>query len=192
MERILGILSGLIIGSAQIIYLANTLRGKIRPSVLSWTGWALLMGTSLVSQIVVIGWQWSLVSIGASTAGCLAIAFSALLSRNFSLIPRDWVFLVLGLCCMGIYYLSGNAWATTLFAILADALLAVPTLTKAWREPASERSVAWLLGVASAVLALVVCIGHDPLYFMFPAYLVLLNGWLAWLTRRRAVDLAQA
>lgn len=183
MERIIGILSGLIIGGAQLIYLANTLRRKVRPSVLSWLGWAFLMGTSLVSQIVVKGWQWSLSSILCSTAGCVAIVVSALLSRNFSLARRDWAFLLLGLCCMGIYYWSGDAWVTTIFAILADALLAVPTLLKAMREPASERSVAWLLGVISSVLALIICIGHDPLYFMFPTYLLFLNGWLAWMTR---------
>ena len=183
MERIIGILSGVIIGSAQLIYLANTLRRKVRPSVLSWLGWAFLMGTSLVSQIVEKGWQWSLSSILCSTAGCVAIVLSALLSRNFSLVRRDWTFLLLGLCCMGIYYWSGDAWVTTVFAILADALLAVPTLLKAWRDPASERSVAWLLGVIASVLALTICIGHDPLYFMFPTYLLLLNGWLAWMTR---------
>jgi len=180
----------MIIGSAQLIYLVNTMRKKVRPSVLSWLGWAFLMGTSLVSQIVVKGWQWSLSSILCSTMGCLAIVLSALLSRNFSLVARDWTFLLLGLCCMGIYYWSGDAWVTTIFAILADALLAVPTLMKAWRDPASERSVAWLLGVVSSVLALIICIGHDPLYLLFPTYLLFLNGWLAWMTRASAGETA--
>ncbi|HXB05622.1 MAG TPA: hypothetical protein VNW04_00860, partial [Puia sp.] len=58
-ERILGLLAGVIIGSAQVIYLINTVSRKVRPSVLSWIGWAFLMGTSLVAQIVGKGWQWS-------------------------------------------------------------------------------------------------------------------------------------
>ncbi|HXO75069.1 MAG TPA: hypothetical protein VN824_07550, partial [Puia sp.] len=77
-ERGVGVVAGMVIFSAQVIYLVNTLKGKIRPSVLSWLGWALLMGTSLVSQIVGKGWQWSLTSILCSTIGSLAITSAAL------------------------------------------------------------------------------------------------------------------
>ena len=183
-ERGIGVVAGMIIFSAQVIYLVNTLRGKVRPSVLSWLGWALLMGTSLVSQVVGKGWQWSLTSILCSTIGSLAITLAALLSRNFSLAAKDWKFLVLGLGCMGLYYWSSDAWITTCFAILADGLLAIPTIVKAWRDPASEKSVAWILGVVSSALALAICVGHDWLYVLFPLYLVLFNGMMAWLTWR--------
>lgn len=186
-ERSLGVLAGIVIGSAQLIYLVNTLRRKVKPSVLSWLGWAFLMGTSLVSQIVSKGWQWSLTSILCSTAGCLAISGAALLSRNFSLAARDWKFLLLGLSCMGLYYWSSDAWVTTIFAVLADALLAIPTIGKAWREPATEKSIAWILGAVSSTLALVICVGHDLLYVLFPLYLLLFNGLMAWLTWGRGV-----
>jgi len=181
-ERGIGVVAGIVIFSAQVIYLVNTLRGRIRPSVLSWLGWALLMGTSLVSQIVGKGWQWSLTSILCSTVGSLAITLAALLSKNFTLAAKDWKFLGLGLGCMGLYYVSSDAWITTGFAILADALLGIPTIAKAWRNPASEKSVAWILGAVSSALALAICVGHDWLYVLFPMYLVLFNGMMMWLT----------
>lgn len=186
-ERFVGLLAGVIIGSAQLIYLVNTLRRKVKPSVLSWLGWAFLMGTSLVSQVVSKGWQWSLTTLLCSTAGCVAISSAALLSRNFSLAARDWKFLLLGLGCMGLYYWSSNAWVTTIFAILADALLAIPTIEKAWREPATERSIAWILGAVASILALIICVGHDVLYVLFPLYLLVLNGMMAWMTWGRGV-----
>lgn len=186
LEWILGILAGVIIASGQLIYLINTIRRKIRPSVLSWLGWAFLMGTSVVSQVIAKGWQWSMTSIVFSTAGCLAISFTALLSRNFSLVRGDWKFLGLGLACICVYYFSGDAWVTTVFAVLADLLLGVPTIVKAWRDPVSEKSAAWLLGVVSSTLALVICVGHDVLYVLFPFYLVLFNGMMAWLTWRQS------
>src|ERR1700735_5053026 len=83
-ERILGLLSGIVISTAQVIYVSNCLQRKITPSVLSWFGWACLMGTSLVSQIVSKGWQWSMTGIASSAVGCLAIAGVAWLSGNFS------------------------------------------------------------------------------------------------------------
>jgi hypothetical protein len=184
LEKCLGLLAGSLIATAQLIYLMNTLKRKVTPSVLSWLGWALLMGTSLVSQVLGIGWQWSLSSLLLSTIGATSIAITALCIRNFSLVKADWKFLVLGLGCIGIYFGSKDPWSTTIFAVVADLILGIPTLTKAYKDPVSERSFAWILGVASQTIALILCIGHDPLYLLFPTYLFLFNGAMAFLTRR--------
>jgi hypothetical protein len=189
-ERILGVLGALVISTGQVIYVANCLRRKITPSVLSWFGWACLMGTSLFSQIVHKGWQWSMTGIASSTVGCMVIAVAAWLSGNFSFRRVDLAFLAAGLGCVGIYLVSGDPWVTTVFAIIADALLGIPTIVKAWREPALERSVAWLLGVGAAALALLICFRHDLIYFLFPMYLFLFNGVMAVLTWGRRVRVA--
>jgi hypothetical protein len=187
-ERTVGLLAAVVISLAQIIYVINCLRRKITPSVLSWFGWACLMGTSLVSQIAHTGWQWSMTGIASSTVGCLVIAGVAWGSGNFSFRRGDLGFLAAGLGCVGVYVVSDNPWVTTVFAIIADALLGVPTIVKAYRQPALERSVAWLLGVVSSTLALIICLHHDLIYMLFPAYLWLFNGMMAVLTwgRRRA------
>ena len=181
-EKSLGVLAGVVIGSAQLIYIFNTLKKKVTPSVLSWFGWACLMGTSLVAQVVGKGWQWSMASILCSTIGCLTISVVALLSRNYAFRKSDLGFLIAGLACVGIYLCFDNPWITTVFAIIADALLGIPTIRKAYLDPASERSVAWVLGVISSTLALIICIGHDWIYVLFPAYLFLFNGTMAGLT----------
>ena len=184
-ERILGLLSGVIIGSAQVIYLINTIGRKVRPSVLSWIGWAFLMGTSVLSQVVGKGWQWSMTGILCSTLGCLTIGVVALLIRNYALERKDWQYVVWALLCVMVYWLSANPWMTTIFAIGADAVLGIPTVLKAWRDPVSERSLSWLLGVVSSTLALIICVGHDWIYVLFPAYLLLFNGVMAYLTQAR-------
>jgi hypothetical protein len=181
-ERIMGLLAAIVISTAQVIYVINCLRRKITPSVLSWFGWACLMGTSLVSQIVHKGWEWSMTSIASSTVGCLMIAGVAWRSGNFALRRGDLGFLLAGLGCVGVYVVSDNPWTTTVFAIIADALLGIPTIIKAYREPALERSAAWLLGVVSSTLALIICVHHDLIYMLFPAYLWLFNGMMAVLT----------
>ena len=185
MEKFIGVLAGMAIGSAQLIYLVNGLQKKVTPSVLSWFGWAFLMGTSLVSQVIAKGWQWSMTGILCSTAGCVAIAAVAFFSGNYSFKRRDWWFLLAGLGCVGVYLGSANPWVTTMFAIIADALLGVPTIVKAYRDPASERSMAWALGTVSSTLALVICVGHDVIYVLFPAYLWVFNTGMVGLTRRR-------
>jgi len=186
-ERMVGVLGALVISAAQAIYILNCVRRKITPSVLSWFGWSCLMGTSLVSQIVHKGWQWSMTGIASSAVGCLTIAAVAWFSGNFAFKRGDLAFLLAGLACVGIYVCSDDSWVTTIFAIVADALLGVPTIVKAWRLPDLERSVAWVLGVVSAALSLSICVGHSFIYVLFPAYLLLFNGSMAGLTwgRRR-------
>jgi hypothetical protein len=191
-EKIMGLLAAIVISTAQVIYIFNCLRRKITPSVLSWFGWACLMGTSLVSQIVHKGWQWSMTGIASSAVGCMTIAVVAWFSGNFAFRRSDLGFLAAGLGCVGVYVVSGNPWVTTVFAIIADGLLGIPTIVKAYRRPALERSAAWLLGVISSTLALIICFHHDVIYMLFPAYLWLFNGMMAVLTwgRRQARGVA--
>jgi hypothetical protein len=184
-EKYLGVLAGLVIGSAQLIYLLNGLKRKVTPSVLSWFGWACLMGTSLVAQVMGKGWQWSMTGILCSTVGCVVIAGVAWFSGNYSFRKVDLSFLVVGLICIAIYLLSSDPWITTIFAIIADAVLGIPTIRKGFLEPETERSAAWILGVVSSTLALIICIHHDWIYVLFPAYLFLFNGTMAVLTRGR-------
>jgi hypothetical protein len=186
-EKYLGVLAGLVIGSAQLIYLLNGLKRKVTPSVLSWFGWACLMGTSLVAQVIGNGWQWSMTGILCSTVGCIVIAGVAFFSGNYSFRKVDLSFLVVGLICVAIYLWSSDPWITTIFAIIADAALGIPTIRKGIKEPETERSAAWILGVVSSTLALIICIHHDWIYVLFPAYLFLFNGTMAVLTRMRGV-----
>ena len=178
-------MSGIIIASAQVIYLINTVTRKVKPSVLSWIGWAFLMGTSIVAQVVGKGWQWSMTAVLCSTIGCLTIGVTALLMRNYALSPKDWRFVGWSAGCVALYWWSEDPWVTTVFAIAADAILAVPTVLKAWRDPLSERSAAWLLGIGSSTIALVICVGQDWIYVLFPGYLLLFNAVMAYLTRVR-------
>jgi GNAT superfamily N-acetyltransferase len=183
LEKYLGVLAGLVIGSAQLIYLLNGLKRKVTPSVLSWFGWACLMGTSLVAQVIGKGWQWSMTGILCSTVGCIVIAGVAFFSGNYSFRKVDLSFLVVGLICVAIYLLSSDPWITTIFAIIADAALGIPTIRNAVRAPKMERSAAWVLGVVSSTLALIICIHHDWIYVLFPGYLFLFNGTMTVLTR---------
>jgi hypothetical protein len=184
-EKYLGVLAGLVIGSAQLIYLLNGLKRKVTPSVLSWFGWACLMGTSLVAQVIGKGWQWSMTGILCSTVGCIVIAGVAWFSGNYSFRKVDLSFLVVGLICIAIYLWSSDPWITTIFAIIADAALGIPTIRKGVSAPETERSAAWVLGVVSSMLALIICIHHDWIYVLFPAYLFLFNGTMVVLTRVR-------
>ena len=184
-EEFLALLAGLLLIVSQIQYILHTFNKKVQPSILSWVGWAILTGTSLISQYMALGWQWNFTGILISTISCLVVAIVAIALRNFSLRKEDWKFVILGFACMVIYLASKNPWATTLFALFADLILGIPTLKKAYNDPGSERSPAWLLGLLSWTVSLILCVNQSVLSTLFPVYLFLFNVAMVYLTMKR-------
>lgn len=187
-EKVISLLAGAFIVAAQITLVADVLRKKLKPSLLSWVGWALLMGTGLIAQVVEMGWEWSQTGLFFSAFGCLCIVFSALIRKHYLLVRSDFSYLFLGLICLGIYFISKDAWITTVFAILADFIVGIPTLKHAYNNPVSQKSNAWLLGFIAFTFSLIICIGHSLLYALFPIYLFLYNGAMLVLTHRYFVN----
>ena len=137
---------------------------------MSWFGWALLMGTLCISQYISIGWDWSLMSIITCTLGCFAIGTASLIKKNYILASRDWCFLFLGIFCIIIYLISNDPWLTTIYATLADLIIGLPTIIKAYKDPINEKSSAWLISLGSWSLTLAISFHHDPVYAIFPVY----------------------
>ena len=172
-EIAVGLIAAVLIFSAQLTYLKGILKILIKPSVLSWLGWAILMGTSLFSQIIAEGWEWSHTGILISTIGCASIGITALITKNFLINKIDWFFLILGLACIVLYVISKDPWSTTLFAIAADLIIGIPTILKTIKEPNLERSPAWLLGLITWSLTLSISFHNGILFALFPIYLFL-------------------
>lgn len=167
---------------AQVTYIRDTYRRIIRPSILSWIGWSLLMGTSLVSQIVSKGWEWSLTGLLISILGCLSVALLSFIIKNFSLQKSDWLYLIAGCFCMVIYLLTKNPWLTTIFAIASDFMLAIPTFLKAWKNSSTEKTPSWIFGFVSWTLTTIISLEEELLYTLWPIYLLGFNGTMLYLT----------
>ena len=187
-EQGMSLVAGAFIIAAQAILIWDVVKRKISPGLLSWFGWGLLMGTSLISQIIDKGWQWNQTGLLCSAIGCIFIFATAWVYNNYLMKKSDWSFLILGLVCMIIYLISKDPWLTTGFAILADFIVGIPTLRHAWINPASQKTSAWTLGFISWIFSLILCIGHSWLYALFPIYLFIYNGAMIALTHRKAAS----
>jgi hypothetical protein len=175
-------IAGLLIIVAQLTYIIQVVRRSVVPSLLSWLGWALLMGTSLFSQTVEIGWSWTLLPLLISTSGCFLIFIYSLAIKNFNLSNYDWPFLVLGVVCILLYFVFSDPWLTTIFAIFADFILGIPTIIKAIKYPITEKSRAWIFALMSWAITLMSSTDEPLIYLLFPIYLFLFNGLMFVLT----------
>lgn len=179
---LIAILVGVLVFIAQFIYIRDTFRRKIQPSILSWSGWVLLMGTSLVSLIISEGWKWSLTGLLISTIGCSIIAGLGFFIKNYSLQKSDWIYLIAGIVCMLLYFVTKDTWLTTIFAITADFLLAIPTFLKAIKNPISEKSHSWIFGFIAWTLSLLISFGDGIIFALWPLYLFCFYSTMLYLT----------
>lgn len=171
LEAVIGVVIIGLMVVTQVMYITDVLKRKITPSLLTWFGWTLLMGVSLIAQIVESGLEYSQFGMITATLGCFAIGVTALVIRNYSLKQMDWYILGAGLLCLVLYLISKNAWLTTIYSIVADFIIAIPMLIKVIKDPESEKTNAWYISFATWTLTLIICFNHDALYAIFPIYL---------------------
>ena len=186
-EIIIGFFAAIIIIYAQITYLYAIYKNKIRPSYLSWLGWAILTGVSFVSQVISEGWSLKLIGLLISTIGCFLIALCAkVVFKHYSMKREDLKFLYLGLICIVVYVISKNPWLATVSAIIADLILAIPTFKNAYINPMEEQSIAWPLSLLSWTLTMtLVFMNFSWIHFLWPLYLILFCGVMTYLTYLR-------
>ena len=187
-ELFIGAITVCLMLITQVMYIIDVVNKKVKPSVLSWFGWALLMGAGMLSQFIEEGWQHSQGGIVAATVGCAAIGLIALLKNNYSLKKLDWYIFFAGLICLILYLVSKNAWLTTIYAVVADFVIAIPTIIKVIRDPESEKSNAWYISLTAWVLTLSISFNHGLLYALFPIYLFSFTFSMVLLMNRKVKE----
>jgi len=186
MTIILSLIASILIIVAQAIYILQIIQRKIKPSILSWFGWLLLMGITLLSQIIEDGWDISQIGFVIAEVGCFLIVLISFVLKQYNFKKPDLIYLFLGLACMFIYLFSHDSWMTTLSAICADLIIAIPILTKSYSDPESERSIAWPIGFFSWIISLYLSLKGGAIYMLFPAYVVFFYIVMLGLTYRKS------
>lgn len=181
-EKTIALVAAILILFGQFTYFIDVWKKRINPSILSWFGWALLMSTLLVAQLVSVGWDWSLMSVITCTLGCIAIGTASLIKKNYNLSRIDWLYILLGIFCIVLYLISNDPWLTTIFATLADMIIGLPTIVKSYKDPINEKSKAWLISLLSWSLTLSISFNHDLMYAIFPIYVWLYCITIVFLT----------
>ena len=88
----------------------------------------------MVSQWIEKGFNWSMASLLMSTFGCLFIFLFAWIKKQYSYKSSDWIYFLIGMICLTIYLFSKDALVTTIVAVIADFVLGIPMLIKAYNS----------------------------------------------------------
>jgi hypothetical protein len=183
----LGILSVALAVLAAVIYIAQTLRGEVRPHPLSWFLFGILSLTGFLVQRDEGARQGSWTLMAMTVICFLFVAVSvARGERSFS--RREWAFLAAGGAVFVVYLFTKQANVAAALTTLVDALGYGPTFVRGWSQPRKDSVTSFALNGVKFVPSL---IAMDPVSFatsFYPATLLVLNGVVAIMLvmRRRA------
>ena len=159
----------------SIRYAVATLQGRARPNLVSWSLWAMAPLIAFFAQLDAGVGRPAALTL-ASGVGPLVVVVSAVLSSHgrARLGPFDGACGVLALAALGVWVGLGEAPLAVLVAVAADAIAAVPTVIKAWREPASENVGFYALVGTGAAITLLTIRSAEPASWAFAAYVLVL------------------
>ena len=183
----LGLLSVALAILAAVIYIAQTLRGEVRPHPLSWFLFGILSLTGYLVQRDEGARQGSWTLLAMTVICFLFVAVSvARGERSFS--RREWAFLAAGGAVFAVYLFTRQANVAAGLTTLVDALGYGPTFLRGWSQPKKDSAASFALNGVKFIPSLM---AMDPISFatsFYPATLMVLNAAVAIMLvmRRRA------
>jgi len=172
-QTIFGLLAGIIALLAFIPYIFTTLKGKTRPNKATWIIWAVL-GIIIAASYYSAGaretvWVPIVYSVG--------MVITALVSLKYG--QDGWTALDKGCLAgagIGIIFWAMTSDPATAYYITTtvDAIGAIPTISKAWKNPGSEDKATWLMFLAANSLNLLAIGQWTPMVAFYPIYVFVL------------------
>lgn len=150
-------------------YVASTLRGAIRPHVMSWTIWGITTSIVFWAQREAGGGvgAWP---IGFSAVVSFLIAIAAFTKRSDVHITRtDWLFFLSALAAIPLWYATSSPLLAVLLVTAVDVLGFGPTLRKAYDVPHSESLLFFSMIVVRNLLVLMALESYSLTTILFPA-----------------------
>jgi hypothetical protein len=179
--------SGALLGAASTVpYLTATIRGRVKPRLVTWGTWCLITGMAAIGSatagdlaatafagvgcvatacVVVVGWRHGERGLGRLDVACLAL-------------------IVVGVI---VWQLLDQPAAAVLAACVIDVVALVPTLVHVLRAPHEEDATTYALQAAGGLAAGLAAFGDWTVTAVaYPLYVTVAMGLVAALALRRA------
>jgi hypothetical protein len=177
---------------ACLSYVRAILRSEAAPNRVTWFLWAvvpLIAGAAQLRSGVGIS-TLVVLSVGVGPACVLLASFVGGMGL-WKLGPFDYVCGACSLAALALWAVTGDPVIAIVLSIVADAAAALPTVRKAWLEPATEDRSAYLISFVAMILGILSIREATFSAYAFNVYLVAASGILAmilYLPHRRPLS----
>jgi hypothetical protein len=170
------------------IYIRSMFKGQTKPNRVTWFMWSIapfIASSAAVSN-----------GVGLAVIPVFMSGFSPFLVFTASFFSKkaywktssfDYLCGALSGLAIVLWYLTNSPNLAITFAIVSDALAAVPTLTKGWRNPETESAWPFIIGIFSPMTSFLVATTCGFTKLAFPIYLIVINFLLVFSVSKRKV-----
>lgn len=184
------ILGALITVAGSASYARDTLRGRTQPNRVTWILWTVAPLIAFAAEVVQGVGLEALMTLAVGVGPLLVVIASYLDPRAYYRLTRfDGICAGLSLAALVAWGLTGTGNVAILFSILADLFGLIPTLRKAYRDPASESASAFVASGCGAAITLLTVSVWTFANAAFALYILVADVTLSTLilgSRRRA------
>jgi uncharacterized membrane protein HdeD (DUF308 family) len=161
---------------AASVYIRSMFKGQTKPNKVTWFMWSIAPFIATAAALS-NGVGWAVIPVFMS-GFCPFLVFTAsFFNKKAYWKPSsfDYICGSLSGLALVLWFITNDANLAIIFAIVSDALAAVPTLTKAWHNPETESAWPFIIGVFSPLTSFLAATTWAFSELAFPTYLIVIN-----------------
>jgi hypothetical protein len=170
------------------IYIRYMFKGQTKPNRVTWFMWSIapfIASAAAVSN----GVGWAVIPVFMSGFSPFLVLIASFFSKKayWKTSSFDYLCGTLSGIAIILWYLTSSPNLAILFAIVSDALAAVPTISKGLRNPETESAWPFMIGIFSPITSFLVATTWGFAELGFPIYLIVINVLLVFSVSKRKV-----
>ena len=190
MKDAFAIISGILVIIGNLSYSIDIVRGRVKPHAYTWFVW------SVVTGIVMVGQFTDGAGVGTIPTAvnelCTFANFILALKYGYRNISRvDTIYLVIALAGIAIWILTRDATASIILAVAIDLVAFIPTLRKAWLEPATEKPLLYSANIVRHIFAIASLEAYSIVTMLHSLAMIVTNSIMVFIlaiSRRKDAD----
>jgi hypothetical protein len=188
------IIVGTLIGAAgSVVYLIQTVKGKVKPNRVSFLLWSIVPMIAFFAQIKQgVGLEALMTFSTGFLPFTVFIASFLNKKAEWKLTAFDLICGVLSLIGLALWLITKVGNIAIFFSIVADALAAIPTIRKAYKYPDTEIAWPWIATVVGVILTLLTLSTFTFANCGFILYILVMNLLIYILVQFRMGELIQS
>lgn len=167
-------------------YTRETLRGNTKPNRVTWLLWSIapLIGTAAAFSD---GVRLATLPVFITGVAPLIVFIASFVNKNayWKLEKSDYFCGAVSIFALIIWQITDNPVMAISFAIISDALAALPTLIKSWKFPETESGEAYTTAIFGNATSFFALKTGGFTEYAFPMYLVTINILIAFAVYRK-------
>lgn len=180
MRTFLIILSTIITLASTLPYIAEIVRGKVKPRIVSWLTWSVLTAIACAASFTDGQIPSGVLMLAATLETALIVVLG--LRHGDRTFERFDVYCLSGsLVGLLLWFIFNSPSVAVIAAVAIDLIGAAPTLRHCWQKPHEEAWITFALAAIGGGITVMIAGSWAPTAIAYPLYILIINIAMTYL-----------